>query len=57
MLGMKMDRIRTDIVDIIFVFIFLFGFGFGHRYEYGLSRLQIRIMSIEYDMNQTRRMS
>jgi NADH:ubiquinone oxidoreductase subunit F (NADH-binding) len=26
-----MDRIRTDITDIIFVFIFLVGFGF----EYG----------------------
>ena len=30
-LGMKMDRIWTDIIDIIFVFIFLIGFGF----EYG----------------------
>ena len=29
-LGMKTDRIRTDITHIIFVFIFLFGFGFGH---------------------------
>jgi hypothetical protein len=28
-IGMKMDRIRTDIIDIIFVFTFLF--GFGHR--------------------------
>ena len=28
--GMKTDRIRTDITHIIFVFIFLFGFGFGH---------------------------
>jgi hypothetical protein len=30
-IGMKTDRIRTDITDIIFVFIFMFGFGF----EYG----------------------
>jgi len=30
-LGMKTDRIRTDITDIIFVFIFLVGVGF----EYG----------------------
>jgi len=30
-IGMKTDRIRTDITDIIFVFIFLVGFGF----EYG----------------------
>jgi len=30
-LGIKMDRIRTDITDITFVFIFLSGFGF----EYG----------------------
>jgi len=30
-LGMKTDRIRTDITDIIFVFIFLVGFEF----EYG----------------------
>ena len=29
--GMKTDRIRTDITHIIFVFIFLVGFGF----EYG----------------------
>ena len=29
-LGMKTDRVRTDITHIIFVFIFLFGFGFGH---------------------------
>jgi hypothetical protein len=29
--GMKTDRIRTDITDIIFVFVFLFEFGF----EYG----------------------
>ena len=29
-IGMKTDRIRTDITHIIFVFIFLFGFGFGH---------------------------
>ena len=29
--GMKTDRIRTDIIDIIFVFIFLVGF----RFEYG----------------------
>ena len=29
--GMKTDRIRTDITDIIFVFIFLVGIGF----EYG----------------------
>ena len=29
--GMKTDRIRTDITDITFVFIFLSGFGF----EYG----------------------
>jgi hypothetical protein len=26
--GMKTDRIRTDIIDIVFVFIFMFGFGF-----------------------------
>jgi hypothetical protein len=30
-LGMKTDRIRTDITDIIFVFIFMSEFGF----EYG----------------------
>jgi len=30
-LGMKTDRIRTDIIDTIFVFIFLVEFGF----EYG----------------------
>jgi hypothetical protein len=30
-LGIKTDRIRTDITHIIFVFIFLFGFGFGHE--------------------------
>lgn len=30
-IGMKTDRIRTDITDITFVFIFLSGFGF----EYG----------------------
>jgi hypothetical protein len=29
--GMKTDRIRTDITDIVFVFVFMFGFGF----EYG----------------------
>jgi hypothetical protein len=29
--GMKTDRIRTDIIDIIFVFIFLVGF----RFKYG----------------------
>jgi hypothetical protein len=28
---MKMDPIRTNIINITFVFIFLFGFGF----EYG----------------------
>jgi hypothetical protein len=28
---MKTDRIRTDIIDIVFIFIFMFGFGF----EYG----------------------
>jgi hypothetical protein len=31
MCGMKTDRKRTDITDIIFVFIFLVGF----RFEYG----------------------
>jgi len=30
-IGMKTDRIRTDIINIIFVFIFLVEFGF----EYG----------------------
>jgi hypothetical protein len=30
-LGMKTDRIRTDITDIVFVFVFMSGFGF----EYG----------------------
>jgi hypothetical protein len=30
-LGMKTDRIRTDMTDIVFVFIFMSGFGF----EYG----------------------
>jgi len=30
LVGMKTDRIRTDIVDTIFVFIFLLGFGFEH---------------------------
>ena len=30
-IGMKTDRIQTDITDITFVFIFLSGFGF----EYG----------------------
>jgi hypothetical protein len=29
--GMKTDRIRTNITDIVFVFIFMSGFGF----EYG----------------------
>jgi hypothetical protein len=29
--GMKTDRIQTDITDIVFVFIFMSGFGF----EYG----------------------
>jgi hypothetical protein len=29
--GMKTDRIRTDITDIIFVFIFLVGFGFEYE--------------------------
>jgi len=29
-IGMKTDRIRTDITDIIFVFIFLVGFGFKY---------------------------
>jgi hypothetical protein len=28
--GMKTDRIRTDITDIVFVFIFMSGFGFEH---------------------------
>ena len=28
--GMKTDRIRTDITDIIFIFIFLVEFGFEH---------------------------
>jgi len=28
--GMKTDRIRTDINDIIFVFIFVVGFGSKH---------------------------
>jgi hypothetical protein len=31
LLGMKMDRIRMDITDIVFVFIFMSGF----RFEYG----------------------
>ena len=31
LVGMKTDRIRTDIIDIIFVFIFLIEFIF----EYG----------------------
>ena len=31
LVGMKTDRIRTDITDITFVFIFLSRFGF----EYG----------------------
>jgi hypothetical protein len=30
-LGMKTDRIWTDITDIVFVFIFIFGFGFEYR--------------------------
>jgi hypothetical protein len=29
--GMKTDRIRTDITDITFVFIFLFGFGLEYE--------------------------
>jgi hypothetical protein len=29
-LGMKTDRIRTDITDIVFVFIFMSGFGFKY---------------------------
>jgi hypothetical protein len=29
--GMKTDRIRTDMTDIVFIFIFISGFGF----EYG----------------------
>jgi len=28
--GMKTDRIRTDIIDIIFVFIFVFEYGVGY---------------------------
>jgi hypothetical protein len=31
--------------------------AFGYRYEYGLTRLRIRIMSIEYGMNRIRRRS
>ena len=31
--------------------------AFGYIYEYGLTRLRIRIMSIEYGMNRIRRMS
>jgi hypothetical protein len=31
LVGMKTDRIRTDITDIVFVFVFMSGFGF----EYG----------------------
>jgi hypothetical protein len=30
-LGMKTDRIRTDITDIVFVFVFMSGFGFEYR--------------------------
>ena len=30
LLGMKMDRIRTDIIDIIFIFIFMVEFEFGY---------------------------
>jgi hypothetical protein len=30
-LGMKTDRIRTDITDIVFVFIFMSGFGFEYE--------------------------
>ena len=31
--------------------------AFGYIYEYGLTRLRIRIMSIEYGMNRIRRRS
>ena len=31
-IGMKTDRIRTDITDITFVFIFLSRFGFEYGY-------------------------
>ena len=29
-LGMKMDQIRTNITDIVFVFIFVFEYGLGY---------------------------
>jgi hypothetical protein len=29
-IGMKTDRIQTDITDIVFVFIFMSGFGFKY---------------------------
>jgi hypothetical protein len=29
--GMKTDRIRTDITDIVFVFVFMSGFGFEYE--------------------------
>jgi hypothetical protein len=31
LVGMRTDRIRTDITDIVFVFIFMFGFGLEYR--------------------------
>ena len=30
LVGMKMDRIRMDITDIVFVFIFVFEYGVGY---------------------------
>jgi hypothetical protein len=29
--GMKTDRIQTDITDIVFVFVFMSGFGFEYE--------------------------
>ena len=38
-----MDRIRTDIVDIVSAFTFLIGFEFEHGYKYGFGLLRLRI--------------
>ena len=53
-LGMKTDRIRTDITDITFVFIFLSGFGF----EYGdMIRLDIDIINMRFEYSDTNTVS
>ena len=52
--GMKTDRIRTDITNITFVFIFLSGFGF----EYGdMIRLDIDIINMRFEYSDTDKVS